>query len=738
MSSTRIALVGNPNAGKSTLFNGLTGLNQSVGNFPGITVEKKLGQLNRKDFHGQIVDLPGVYSLIPQQQTSEDERVTLRYLVEDRPDMLINVVDATCLERHLYLTTQLIELDVPMVVVLSRADIASKHGIEVDREALAEQLGLPVIQLDATAPAHYLDGLIAAIKQARSSTCFPLYGDAAESWLSEHPASSRLMSLVALIEQHYAGESPVAGDIELDVASRRYELCNRLSCLVVKDPTIMAEQLSARIDKVVLHPWLALPLFLLAMYCMFMFTIHVGGAFIDFFDIAVGAILVDGVSQVLHSMGAPAVVTALLADGVGAGIQTVSTFIPIIGCLYLFLTLLEQSGYLARAAVTVDRLMHKLGLPGQAFVPMIMGFGCSVPAVMATRTLEQESERVVTSAMSHFMSCGARLPVYALFAAAFFPSNGQNLVFLLYLIGIAMAVLTGLVLRHSVLPGASVSFVLELPNYERPRLIPVLLKTWQKLKGFVLGAGKIIVIMVTIIGLLNSLGTDGSLGNQDTEKSLLSKVSQTITPAFSPMGINPDNWQATVGIFTGVFAKEVVVGTLNNLYQGAAEEDEAFSLVARLDEAVTSVGDNLSAIRDALLDPLGINIGDVADIETAAQEQEVSRTTFAEMQKRFDGAIGAFAYLLFVLMYIPCASATGTMARELGVKWAVFIGVWSTALAYASATSFYQLANWFVYSKGSLWVGGMALCVPLAIFVILRVRWVQHRLGYKRVIRYAS
>ena len=555
MRAPRIALVGNPNAGKTTLFNGLTGLNQRVGNFPGITVERKVGKVKAGTFEAELIDLPGVYSLIPQQQTSDDERVTLDYLAQETPDLIINVLDATCLERHLYLTTQVAELSCPMLIVLTRADVARKKGIDVDRNALREQLGVDVLDIDATKPQSYLEEIVDRVNGAERCKLIPEYDNHIETWLSENNDASRLMGLVKLIDMHYRGEGPVAGDVELDIASHRYQLCNEISKSVITDPTVVAEQITAKVDNVVLNRFMALPLFLLAMYLMFMFTIHIGGAFIDFFDIAVGAIMVDGLGHLLNSLNAPPIVTALLADGVGAGIQTVSTFIPIVGCLYLFLSVLEQSGYLSRAAVVIDRLMNRLGLPGQAFVPMVMGFGCTVPAVMATRTLEQQSERIVTSAMSHFMSCGARLPVYALFAAAFFPSIGQNIVFLLYIIGIVMAIVTGLVLRQSILPGTSSGVVLELPNYEMPKLKPVLLKTWFKLKGFVLGAGKIIVIMVKCIGLLNSLGTDGTLGNQDTEKSLLSSFSKKVTPLFSPMGINEENWQATVGIFTGIFCK---------------------------------------------------------------------------------------------------------------------------------------------------------------------------------------
>ena len=304
-----------------------------------------------------------------------------------------------------------------------------------------------------------------------------------------------------------------------------------------------------------------------------------------------------------------------MADGIGGVIQTVATFIPIIGFLYLFLSVLEDSGYMARAAFVMDRFMRWIGLPGKSFVPLIVGFGCNVPAVMATRTLEHRRDRLMTIAMAPFMSCGARLPVYVLFAAAFFPRNGQNIVFSLYLIGIIAAVFTGLVLKNSLLKGEATPFIMELPPYHLPTPKGILIHTWNRLKGFIVRAGRVIVPMVLVLSVLNAIGTDGSYGNENSDKSMLAAVGRSITPALSPMGLQPDNWPASVGIFTGVLAKEAVIGTLNAAYSalaasdsGAATADEEFHFGNAVTDAFATIPANLGEALGAWADPLGLSL----------------------------------------------------------------------------------------------------------------------------------
>jgi ferrous iron transport protein B len=482
---------------------------------------------------------------------------------------------------------------------------------------------------------------------------------------------------------------------------------------------------SEKIDRIVLNRFLGIPIFLLVMYVMFLFTINIGSAFVDFFEQIVGAFLIDGLGAWLNAVNCPSWLNVLLTQGVGSGMQVVATFIPIVGFLFLFLSVLEDSGYMARAAFVMDRFMRFLGLPGKAFVPMIVGFGCNVPAIMATRTLENPRDRILTNLMNPFMSCGARLPVYALFAAAFFPINGQNIVFGLYLLGIGVAVLTGLIMRHTLFKGETTPFIMELPTYHLPTLQGIFIRTGDRLKSFILNAGRVIVPMVLILNFLNALGTDGSFGRENTNQSVLSHIGRSLTFVFEPMGIREDNWVATVGIFTGVLAKEAVVGTLDALY-GQLDmplevvEKPPFDLEESLKQAALTIPQNLSDVTNRLLDPLGLNIGALNDEQTSASKQNVNTATFKAMQHSFDGQAGAFAYLLFILLYSPCVAATAAIYRETSAAWATFTAIWTTSLAYFTATLFYQIATFDAHPENTLlWVltiGGIFLLVILILW----------------------
>ncbi len=742
----KLMTVGNPNSGKTSLFNALTGANQQVGNWSGVTVDKKSGAFTQGEHHYQLMDLPGIYAL-ESRDSSIDEQIAYRYVLTHQPDLVVNVVDASALERSLLLTLQLRELGLPVLVVLNKYDVIKKQRQSIDVDALAQVLDCPVVALSAynrkeiQALKAKLPELIA---QARRPALQLDYGVEFEALVSQleplvqHEHFSARGSAVRLLEQDQlllerqseALKACMPGcllkanalDTELLLADVRYGFIHQHARACLHQHGKLSIKTSERIDGVLLNRWVGIPFFLAVMYLMFLFAINVGSAFIDFFDISAGALFVDGIRHWLTSWGTPEWLISVLADGVGTGVQTVATFIPVVGFLYLFLAVLEASGYLARAAFVVDRVMRKLGLPGKAFVPMLMGFGCSVPAFMAARTLNAERERLMTSAMAPFMSCGARLPVYALFAVAFFPESGQNLVFLLYLIGIAVAVATGLVLRKTLLPGTSESMLMEMPDYEIPRPTYVLIKTWHKLRSFIFGAGKTIVLMVTALSMFNSLGTDGSFGNQNTEKSVLSHVAMAVTPVLSPLGIRDDNWQATVGIATGIFAKEAVVGTLNSLYQTPAEEEKGeFDLVARFYEALATIPANLAEIKP--WDPAGLELGDLEDKSAMAKEQEVNLSTYSNMQSHFDGQVGAFAYLLFVLLYMPCAAAMGALVRETGRNWAVFTALWCNYVAFMVSTLYYQLATFSAHPLQSLaWV---AFYVVLAMLIW----WAMHRKG---------
>ncbi|GAB6163669.1 hypothetical protein JCM12298_28290 [Desulfothermus naphthae] len=376
---------------------------------------------------------------------------------------------------------------------------------------------------------------------------------------------------------------------------------------------------------------------------------------------------------------------------------------------------------MARAAFVMDRLMRAIGLPGKAFIPMLVGFGCNVPAIMATRTLENEKDRLLTIAMNPFMSCGARLPVYALFGAAFFGTGSSNLIFLLYLIGILMAILTGILLKNTVLKGEISPFVMELPPYHMPTIKGVLFHTYDRLKVFLIKAGKVIIAIVVVLSFLNSIGTDGTFGHEDSGSSVLAKIGKTITPILHPLGIEKNNWPATVGLFTGIFAKEAVVGTLNSLYGAELKvntdtEEESFSVLQGIKDAFTSIPENLSGLASTITDPFGIG--------SAAEEppEDVEPTALEIMRNHFHGKIGAFAYLLFVLLYISCLVAVAAIYREANFRWAIFIVIYTVTLAWSVSTIFYQIATFKLHPLLSMiWIVGIGIFF-FTCYLLLKIK----------------
>ena len=657
-----IAVVGNPNCGKTTLFNGLTGSHQTVGNWPGVTVERIVGEFTYKDREITIVDLPGIYSLQPSSASSEDERVARDYILQDEAELIVNIVDASNLERNLYLTTQLLEMQVPMIVVLNMLDMAAAHQIEIDPHKLSEALGCPVIGIVASKE-QGLKELCAAIdaqlddlripknpivfaddvEEARAKIAKLLSAQKVEraEWTAEQLLEgdagmgeylkgvdlSEVDKIIAEINQKYNG------DLDIAMADVRYSFVSQATAASMIRKGEIDQSTTDKIDKFVLNRWLGIPIFLFIMYLMFIFSINIGSAFIDFFDILFGAIFVQGFGNLLTSIGSPEWLKTILADGIGGGIQTVSTFIPVIACLFLSLSFLEDSGYMARAA-----------------------------------------------------------------------------------------------------------FVMEIPPYHLPTLKNLGLRTWDRLKSFIIKAGQLIVIIVAVLAFLNSLGTDGSFGNEDTDKSVLSQIGKTIVPAFQPMGISNENWPAAVGVFTGILAKEAVVGTLDSLYSGMGdrmsaadqeksgeakpeEEEEPFSLSAEALKAVKSVGENLSELGDFFVDPLGVSVEkDLTDVDEQAAEQEVGTGTFRAMKHLFDGDLGAFSYLLMVLLYIPCCASIGAMYREVGVGWTTFAALWTIAMGYGTATIVYQIGRFSQHPVYSSICIGVCLAVILSIVIGLRIK----------------
>lgn len=725
MKKLTIGLIGNPNSGKTTLFNQLTGARQRVGNWAGVTVERKEGQFTTTDNQVTLVDLPGTYSLTTiSSQTSLDEQIACHYILSGDADLLINVVDASNLERNLYLTLQLLELGIPCIVALNMLDIAEKQKLRIDVDALSARLGCPVVPLVSTR-ARGIDALKLAIDRHTGNADVELVhyaqpllreaGQLAQEMDNSMPARQRLWLGLQMLEgdiysRAYAGDAADKLDVaqarlsdELDdpalhIADARYQAIAAICDVVSNALTAEPSRFTAAVDKIVLNRFLGLPIFLLVMYVMFLLAINIGGALQPIFDGGSVAIFVHGIQWLGYTLHFPEWLTIFLAQGIGGGINTVLPLVPQIGMMYLFLSFLEDSGYMARAAFVMDRLMQALGLPGKSFVPLIVGFGCNVPSVMGARTLDAPRERLMTIMMAPFMSCGARLAIFAVFAAAFFGQEGALAVFSLYVLGIVMAILTGLMLKHTIMRGEASPFVMELPVYHVPHLKSLIIQTWQRLKGFVLRAGKVIVVVSIFLSALNSFTLSGQAADNINDSALAS-VSRIITPVFKPIGVQEDNWQATVGLFTGAMAKEVVVGTLNTLYTAENIQEEEFNPAAFNlgDELLGAVEETWQSLKDTFSLSVLAN-----PIEASKGDGEMATGAMGVMGQKFGSASAAYSYLIFVLLYIPCISVMGAIARESSRGWMGFSILWGLNIAYSLATVFYQAVNYSQHPRYSL------------------------------------
>ncbi|MDP6490170.1 MAG: Fe(2+) transporter permease subunit FeoB [Kiritimatiellia bacterium] len=758
MKKLEIAIAGNPNSGKTTLFNALTGARQQVGNWPGVTVERVEGSFEHDGAQIHATDLPGIYSF---SAFSIDEKLAREHILHTRPDVVVNIVDATNVERNLFLTTQLLEMHVPVVVALSMMDVAHKRRIRIEVDHLARHLGCPVIpvvvpkkegieelrnaigeraQRGEISPTRVqydseLEKAVARIEaqvgpQARERKVHTRW--LALKLLEHDEIADDLLSDSALKELVEAEskrvEAHTGEDIDIVIADGRYGFIHGLARDVVHRENEMRRTVSHAIDRVLLNRVVGIPIFFGIMYLVFMITMNVGAPFIDFFDELCGTIFVDGFGALLGALHCPDWLTALLADGVGGGIQTVATFIPPISLIFLCLAFLEDSGYMARAAFVMDRFLRTIGLPGKAFIPMLVGFGCNVPAILATRTLENSRDRILTIMMNPFMSCGARLPVYALFAAVFFPRSGGTVIFSLYIVGIVLAILTGLLFKQTILQGEATSFVMELPPYHFPTVRGILFHTWTRLKGFIIRAGQVVIIAVIILSFLNTIGTDGSIGHADSEDSVLSAVSRKVAPVFYPMGLTQENWPGAVGMFAGLFAKEAVVGTLDALYtQIGAEEDatgeeEPFDFWGGIIGAFQAIPAGFEGFGETVTDPLGMGVGDdLDDAGLAAEELEINQRTISTMARFFDGKVGAFAYLLFILIYTPCVAAVGAIFKETSFKWAAFAVFYLTLLAWVISTLFYQIGRFTRHPASSAaWIA-IGVGTLLTLYAGLRI-----------------
>ena len=657
------ALAGNQNCGKTTLFNQLTGSNQHVGNFPGVTVDQKSGAI-RGEKDCTVVDLPGIYSIRPY---TPEEIVTRDFILNQKPDGLINIVDATNIERNLYLTLQLMEMRIPMVLALNMMDEVTAGGGTIDVKAMSQALGIPVVPISAVKNQGVDELVKIAVQTARSKTLPTVY-----DFCSPGPVHRCIHAVVHQIEDHaeasglpvrfaaaklIEGDEDIAQRLALDqneleliehsvkemedecgmdrnaaLADMRYTFIESVCAgTVVKCRESRERTRSEAIDKVVTNKYLALPFFFAIMLGIFFLTFNVIGSFLsDLLAAGIDALTVS-VDNVLTAYGLNPVVHSLVIDGVFAGVGSVLSFLPIIVVLFFFLSILEDTGYMARVAFVMDQLLRKIGLSGRSIVPMLMGFGCSVPAIMGARTMENEKDRRMTILLVPFMSCSAKLPVYGMIAGAFFGPWAGLVIFGLYVLGMLVGILSGILFKRTLFAGEPAPFVLELPPYRLPSFDNIATHVWQKVKGFLVKAGTLILLMSMVLWLLQSF--DFSLHMvDDAAQSMLGTLGSWIAPIFAPLGFG--FWQAAVALLTGLIAKEMVVSSLSMFY--------GFALTA-----------------------------------TSAQVA-AAMTGFTPLS--------ALSMLVFILLYVPCVAAVSTLAREMNsVKWTLFSIAWQLGMAYIAA-----------------------------------------------------
>ncbi len=740
-----IALAGNPNVGKSTLFNALTGSHQHVGNWPGKTVEKKEGNLTVRGQEVVVVDLPGTYSL---SAYSVEEMIARDFLVDARPNAVVAVVDASNLERNLYLVTQLLELEIPLILVLNMSDTARSRQLVIDNDKLSAQFGhIPVVEMVGNRGIG-MDALRLAIGQLTGDKMNPStvrldYGQALEAelatlqarieavpalvarynprWLAlklmeEDGALGQMLETLghgALVADADAAVSRITTALDEDpetiITDRRYTFIGQVVKAAVKRPSQMAETRSDHADRIVTHRIWGLPIFLTLMWVVFQLTANVSAPYVDWIDGVITGPITVGVQALISAIGMSGTwLDSLLVDGIIAGVGGVLVFVPVLAFLYLAISLLEDSGYMARAAFVMDRAMRAIGLHGKSFLPLLVGFGCTVPAVYATRTLENEHDRKLTAFLATFMSCGARLPVYAVFGAAFFGAAAGNLIFVMYILGIAIALLTGFVARRTIYKSLPPQpFVMELPPYRLPDARTVLRQMWDRTSGFVKKAATIILACSVAIWLMMAIPARpgvGGFNDVEPQDSLFAGISQTISPIFAPAGFG--DWQASGALITGFIAKEVIVGTMAQIYAADAPEAivedepaEAPTLVGELSGVVTSFGEATVLTAQEIVNIVprtvniipGVHMPEANFLGAEAEEEDLS-TLETALTTTFT-PLSAVAFNIFILLYVPCMVATSAMRNEFGTRMMVNQMLYTFGIAWVAAVLVFQVGR---------------------------------------------
>lgn len=661
----KIALAGNPNCGKTTLFNQLTGSNQYVGNWPGVTVEKKEGKIKNKfGLEMSIIDLPGIYSLSPY---SPEEIVTRNCLLHDNPQVIIDIVDATNIERNLYLTTQIAELGRPMVIALNMIDMLEKNGDTIDEKLLEKELGIPVVPISASknigiealiektlelakaskyvpvkniyskAVNNVLLDIEDALEEVKQSkyhrkrwTAVKLFEGDSVTWNHYDFTKEQRQHIISHIEEVNSSKNI---DREMIIADERYKyICAITSRAVHKNHDPCKLTVSDKIDRIATNKYLAIPLFLVTMFLVFAITFGPIGNFLrDAAEWLISDLLAGGLTTFLHNVNASEWAESLVIDGIIGGVGSVISFLPQIVLLFTLLSLLEDSGYMARAAFIMDKLLRCIGLSGRAFVPMLMGFGCTVPAVMGTRILESEKDKKLTILITPFMSCSAKMPVYLLMVSMFFKDRGPLVIFGIYILGVVIAILTALLFKSTVLKGKNSPFVMELPPYRLPSAKTLLLHVWERVRDFLVRAGTVLMGASILIWFLQSFNF--SLQMVESDESILASIGMLIAPVFTLCGFG--DWRASVSLVTGIAAKESVASTMAVLYGGSLTG--AFS------------------------------------------------------------TLSAFSFLVFVLLYTPCVAALTAMRKEFGSrKWMAVSVVYQLAVAWIMSFAVFQIGSLFI------------------------------------------
>ncbi len=624
MSTLAVALTGNPNTGKSTIFNELTGARQKIGNWPGVTVDKKVGYTRYKDRAISVVDLPGTYSV---NARSPEEKIVMDFLLNNKLDLVVDVVDSSNIERNLFLTVQLLEQGIPLLIDLNMQDDAKRRGIRIDTKKFEQALGMPVVE---------------TVGRSKKSTR-RLLDVFTSTVMAQYEPSDLVKEHIRKVEAIRANGRSEAEQQE-ELAEARYALIDKVMDYAV-DIGNVGPSRSEKIDHYLANGVLALPIFLLILYGVFQITFTwIGQPIADFLDDAINTDFLDFMTGFLTEAGVADWLVSLVCDGIIAGVGAVLTFVPLIFVLFFCLSFLDGTGYMARIAFIMDPIMHRCGLTGKGIMPLMMGFGCGVPAIMGARALDSEKDRMVSILITPFLTCGAKLPIMALFAAMFFPDNAANIVFAMYILGVVMAIIVAKGLGATMFKDKGSTFLLELPPYRMPDMKSVLLETWDKGKGYLVKAGTIIFAASVLLWVMSNYNFSGPC---EIEDSILATLGDWMSKLFTLQGF--DTWEAGAAILSGIMAKETVVATIGILYG-------------------------------------------VDDVSTEAEDAVDTASTMMDtgMATAFT-SLSAFAFMVFSQLYTPCVTALGTIKKEAGGwKWVGFSAVYQFAIAWVVSLLVYQ------------------------------------------------